>query len=41
MWSAPTLLTLNPIGAPIAHIALHVTAVVHSYDTPTYLPPHR
>ena len=41
MWSAPTLLTLNPIGAPIAHIGLHVTAVVHSYDTPTYLPPHR
>lgn len=41
MWSAPTLLTLNPIGAPIAHVALHVTAVTHSYDTPTFLPPHR
>ena len=40
IWSAPTLLTLNPIGAPIAHIALHTSAVVHSYDTDTFLPPH-
>ena len=40
IWSAPTLLTLNPIGAPIAHVGLHVTAVIHSYDTPTFLPPH-
>jgi hypothetical protein len=41
MWSAPTLLTLNPVGAPIAHVALHVSAVTHSYETPTFLPPHR
>jgi len=41
MWSAPTLLTLNPVGAPLAHAALHVTAVAHSYDTDTFLPPHR
>lgn len=41
IWGTPTLVTLNPLGAPIAHISLHVTAVVHSYDTPTYLPPHR
>jgi hypothetical protein len=40
IWSAPTLLTLNPIGAPIAHIGLHVAAVTHSYETPTFLPPH-
>jgi hypothetical protein len=40
VWSAPTLLTLNPIGAPIAHVALHSAAVVHSYDTETFLPPH-
>lgn len=40
IWSAPTLLTLNPIGAPIAHIALHTAAVVHSYETDTFLPPH-
>jgi hypothetical protein len=40
MWSAPTLLTLSPIGAPIAHIAVHTAAVVHSYDTDTFLPPH-
>jgi hypothetical protein len=40
IWSAPTLLTLNPIGAPLAHAALHVTAVAHSYDTDIFLPPH-
>jgi hypothetical protein len=40
VWSAPTLLTLNPIGAPIAHIALHTSAVLHSYETDTFLPPH-
>ena len=41
IWSAPTLLTLNPLGAPIAHIALHVSAVIHSYKTDTFLPPHQ
>jgi hypothetical protein len=40
VWSAPTLLTLSPLGAPIAHVGLHVTAVVHAYDTDTFLPPH-
>jgi hypothetical protein len=40
VWSMPTLLTLNPIGAPIAHIGLHVTAVVHNYNTNLFLPPH-
>jgi hypothetical protein len=23
VWSAPTLATLNPVGAPVAHIVLH------------------
>jgi D-alanyl-D-alanine carboxypeptidase len=40
VWSAPTLLTLSPFGAPIAHAGLHVAAVVHSYETDTFLPPH-
>jgi hypothetical protein len=40
VWSAPTLATLSPIGAPLAHIGLHVAAVVHAYDTNTFLPPH-
>jgi hypothetical protein len=40
IWSVPTLATLNPIGAPIAHIGLHVGAVVHNYDTDLFLPPH-
>ncbi len=41
LWSVPTLLTLNPIGAPIAHVGLHTSAVLHSYETDTFLPPHR
>jgi len=41
MWSVPTLVTLNPLGAPIAHAGLHVSAVLHSYDTDTFLPPHK
>jgi hypothetical protein len=40
VWSAPTLLTLNPVGAPIAHAGMHTAAVVHSYETDTFLPPH-
>jgi hypothetical protein len=39
-WSVPTLVTLNPLGAPIAHAGLHVSAVLHSYETDTFLPPH-
>lgn len=40
VWSVPTLVTLNPIGAPIAHAGLHVAAVSHSYETDLFLPPH-
>jgi hypothetical protein len=40
IWSIPTLATLNPVGAPIAHTGVHVAAVVHSYDTDLFLPPH-
>jgi len=40
-WSIPTLVTLNPIGAPIAHASMHSAAVLHSYETDTFLPPHR
>lgn len=38
-WSLPTLVTLNPVGAPIAHVGLHVSAVLHSYETDVFLPP--
>jgi len=41
IWSVPTLVTLNPIGAPIAHAGLHTSAVLHSYETDVFLPPHR
>jgi hypothetical protein len=41
VWSVPTLVTLNPIGTPITHAGMHVTAVVHSYETDVFLPPHR
>jgi hypothetical protein len=40
-WSVPTLVMLNPLGAPIAHTGLHVSAVLHSYNTDTFLPPHK
>jgi pimeloyl-ACP methyl ester carboxylesterase len=40
IWTAPTLLTLNPVGAVIAHSGLHVAAVVHAYEGDTFLPPH-
>ena len=40
IWGTPMLVTLDPLGAPIAHIGLHVSAVSHSYDTLTSLPPH-
>jgi hypothetical protein len=40
VWSVPTLATLNPVGAPMAHVGLHVGAVVHNYDTDLFLPPH-
>jgi hypothetical protein len=40
VWSVPTLATLNPIGAPMAHVGLHVGAVVHNYETDLFLPPH-
>jgi hypothetical protein len=40
VWSLPTLLTLNPVGAPVAHAGMHVTVVVHSYETDLFLPPH-
>jgi hypothetical protein len=39
--SVPTLLAANPLGAPIAHAALHVSAVIHSPHTELFLPPHR
>jgi hypothetical protein len=40
IWSVPTLVTLSPLGAPVAHVTLHVSAVVHSYHTDLFLPPH-
>jgi hypothetical protein len=40
VWSVPTLATLNPIGAPLAHVGLHTAAVVHNYRTDLFLPPH-
>jgi hypothetical protein len=37
--SIPMLATANPIGSIGAHIAMHVTAVTHSYETTIFLPP--
>jgi hypothetical protein len=41
VWSVPTLATLNPIGAPIAHVGVHIAAVTHNYNTDLFLPPHQ
>jgi hypothetical protein len=41
VWSVPTLATLNPVGAPVAHAVMHVAAVLHASETDTFLPPHR
>ena len=40
VWSVPTLATLNPLGASVSHATMHVTAVLHSFETDTFLPPH-
>jgi hypothetical protein len=37
--SVPMLATANPIGSVVAHATMHVTAVAHAYETPTFLPP--
>jgi hypothetical protein len=34
------LITANPIGAPIAHMALQVAAFIHASKTNLFLPPH-
>jgi hypothetical protein len=37
--SVPMLLTTNPVGSVLAHASMHVAAVTHIYETPTFLPP--
>lgn len=37
--SIPAFATANPAGSLIAHVSMHVTAVLHAYETPTFLPP--
>jgi hypothetical protein len=37
--SVPMLATANPAGSVLAHAAMHVAAVVHSYETDVFLPP--
>ncbi len=39
--SIPTLLSANPIGSPITHAIMHITAILHSPKTELFLPPHR
>lgn len=40
IWAPSTLITANPIGGPIVHSTMHVTAVARSYETDLFLPPH-
>jgi hypothetical protein len=39
LMSIPMLLTANPIGSVLDHGAMHVAAVIHSYEGETRLPP--
>jgi hypothetical protein len=39
--SVATLGAANPVASPIAHVFLHVAAVIHSPETDLFLPPHR
>ena len=34
------LAMLNPIGAPLASVGLHVTGLFHNYNSNLFLPPH-
>jgi hypothetical protein len=37
--SIPALATANPLGSVVAHVAQHVTAVTHAYESEIYCPP--
>jgi hypothetical protein len=37
--SAPMLLSTNPVGSVLDHAAMHVSAVLHDYETEVRLPP--
>ena len=37
--SIPAFATANPAGSIVAHVSMHVAAVTHAYETPTFLPP--
>jgi len=39
--STPTIITANPLAAPLTHAAMHISAVLHSPETDLFLPPHR
>jgi len=39
--AVPTLVAANPVASPIAHVVMHVAAVLHSPSTELFLPPHR
>lgn len=39
--SVPTLVSGNPVGSPMVHAIMHITAIIHSPKTDLFLPPHR
>jgi hypothetical protein len=39
--SMPTLVSANPVGSPVVHAIMHITAIIHSPKTELFLPPHR
>jgi hypothetical protein len=36
----PTLVSANPVASPLAHMAMHVAAVMHIPNSALFLPPH-
>jgi hypothetical protein len=39
--SIPTLVSGNPVGSPLVHAIMHITAIIHSPKTELFIPPHR
>ena len=37
--SIPTFATVNPVGSVVAHVAQHITAVTHTYESRIFNPP--
>ena len=37
--SIPTFATVNPVGSIVAHVAEHIAAITHAYESRIFNPP--